>query len=276
VTLAWRAVTATLLPLAVTYGVVSFLADPAHLDTSELRANSLLMSTHPYSFPNIFDPDIVAVSLRNSAVLLIVSIACAVAIGVPGGIAYGWSSRGRARAIAWSASTIAASLPTFFWAVVLELVLILLWLRFGLRPLPIAGFGFDGHLVLPAVALGIRPAAYIFRLTGTAVEEIRHADYVRTAVAKGLRRRALLVRHVLPNATPNIIWATVLATRGAISSLVIVDYVYIWGGAGLTFVQALGVRRLGLATELVFVFAVTSALLALAADVARSRVRGTA
>jgi len=260
----------TLLPLAVAYAAVSFLADPTRLDTSELRANVLLMDTVQFSRVEA-NPFLAAVG--SSAILLLCAMAGAVAIGVPAGVAYGWSSNRSLRTVAWSVSTLAASLPAFFWAVVIELVMILLWIQAGIRLLPPAGFGIDEHLVLPSLALGLRPAAYIFRLTGTAVEEIRHADYVRTAIAKGLGGRQILVRHVLPNALPNIIGATVLGARGALSSLVLIEYVFIWGGAGLTFVQALGTGRLELATALALSFAIGSALLALAADLARARVR---
>jgi len=169
-------------------------------------------------------------------------------------------------------STLAASLPAFFWAVAIELVMIVLWSssRFGSAD----GRVRDRRTPRPARAgARIRPAAYIFRLTATAVEEIRHSDYVRTATAKGLGPRPLLVRHILPNAAPNIIAATVLGTRGALSSLVLIEYVFIWGGAGLTFVQALGTGRLELAIALALSFAIGSALLALAADLARARVQ---
>jgi peptide/nickel transport system permease protein len=259
-----------LLPLAIAYLVVSFLADPARIDTRELRANSLLMNTSQL-FRQESNP--FAAAVGSSAILILASIAGAVAFGVPAGIAYGWSGSRALKALVWSASTLAASLPAFFWAVAIELAMILLWVRFEIRFLPTAGFGIDDHLVLPALALGIRPAAYIFRLTATAVEEIRHSDYVRTAIAKGLGERQLLRRHVLPNAAPNIIAATVLGTRGALSSLVLIEYVFIWGGAGLTFVQALGTGRLELAIALALSFAIGSALLALAADLARARVR---
>ena len=259
-----------LLPLAVAYLVVSFLADPSRIDTRELRANSLLMNTSQL-FRQESNP--FAAAVGSSAILILAAIAGAIAVGVPAGIAYGWSGNRALKAIAWSASTLAASLPAFFWAVAIELVMILLWIKFEIRFLPTAGFGIDDHLVLPALALGIRPAAYIFRLTATAVEEIRHSDYVRTAIAKGLGARQILPRHVLPNAAPNIIAATVLSTRGALSSLVLIEYVFIWGGAGLTFVQALGTGRLGLAIALALSFAVASALLALAANLARARMR---
>ena len=268
----WSVLLNAVLPLAVAYLIISFLVDPANIDTSELQTNSFLMSTHSI-FRNIFDPDILAVSVGASAILLLTSMAGAIAVGVPAGILYAWSGRRALKAVAWSISTVAASLPTFFWAVALELVMILLWFKLGIRVVAIAGFGIDDHLVLPAIALGVRPAAYIFRLTATAVDEIRHTDYVRTAVAKGLPSGLMLVRHVLPNAAPNIIAATVLGARGALSSLAIVDLVYVWGGAGLVFVQALGSRRLVLATELALTFAVASVLLALAADLARARVR---
>jgi len=268
-----RVVLETLLPLAVAYVVVSFLADPTRLDTRELRANSLLMNTTQL-FRQDSNPFTAAVG--SSAILMLTAMVGAVAIGVPAGIAYAWAGGGPLKTIAWSLSTLAFSLPAFFWAVVIELVMILLWVRMGVRFLPTAGFGIDEHLVLPSLALGIRPAAYIFRLSATAVEEIRHADYVRTAIAKGLGARQILPRHVLPNAAPNIIAATVLAARGALSSLVLIEYVFIWGGAGLTFVQALGNGRMELAVALALSFAVGSALLALAADLARARVRVSA
>lgn len=269
--LAARVFLDALLPLAVAYLVVSYLTDPRNIDTSELRTNSLLMNTSQV-FREIDPEHAFPVAIGSSAVLMLTAMAGAVLVAIPAGIAYGWSAGHPLKPVAWSLSTVAAALPTFFWAVAIELLMILLWVRFGFRVVPIAGFGIDGHLVLPSLALGIRPAAYIFRLTALAVEEIRRTDYVRTALAKGLRDRVLLVRHVVPNAAPNVIAATVLGTRGALSSLLIVEFVFIWGGAGLTFVQALGRRDLDLAMQLALAFAVGSALLAIAAELARSKV----
>jgi peptide/nickel transport system permease protein len=257
-----------LLPLVVALLLVVFLADPARLDTSELQRNSLLMNTRSFSI-DVTPLD----AIRNSAILLLAAIVGAIAVGVPTGIAYGWSNNRPLKAVAWSASTFAASLPAFFWAIALELLMVFIFFRFGLRFLPIAGFGIDEHLILPALALGLRPAAYIFRLTGTAVADIRHTDYVRAAIAKGLPDRQLLARHVLPNAGPNIVAATLLGSRGALSSLVIVEFVYIWDGAGLAFVQALGTNRLALASAIILAFAVGSTLLVVGGEVARARLR---
>jgi ABC-type dipeptide/oligopeptide/nickel transport system permease component len=257
-----------MLPLAVAYLLVVFLTDPARLDTSELLRNSLLMNTRP-----IFREVTAVDAIANSAILLATALSAAIAVGVPFGIAYAWSNNRPLRALAWSASTFAASLPAFFWAIALELLMIVIYFQFGLRFLPIAGFGIDEHLILPALALALRPAAYIFRLTATAVGDIRHTDYVRTAIAKGLPDRTLLARHVLPNAAPNIIAATLLGARGALSSLVIVEFVYVWDGAGLAFVQALGGRQFGLASAIALAFAVGSTVLVLGGDLARARVK---
>jgi ABC-type dipeptide/oligopeptide/nickel transport system permease component len=260
------------IPLGVVVGLVTFLADPSHTDVAELRANSLLMGARPI-FREVAAPDELRVALGNSAILLGTAMCGAIALGVPAGIAYGWSRSRAIKSIAWAAATLASSLPAFFWAVALELIMIALWLQFGLRLLPTAGFGVDQHLLLPALALGIRPAGYVFRLTSLAIEETSRAEYVRTARAKGLTSASILRRHALPNAMPQIVSAVVLAVRGALSSLLIVEFVYIWGGAGTTFIQALGQRRFGLAWELALAFGLASVLLALLADVARARPR---
>ena len=258
------------LPFGVTVAIVTILADPARIDVAELRANSLLMHARPI-FRTVAPADELRVAVGDSAILLATAMLGAVAVSVPAGIAYASARSGPLRAPIWAFMTFAASMPVFFWAIVLALGSSLISVQFGLPFLPVAGFGVDAHLVLPALALGVRPMAYIFRLTAIAIEDIRHAEYVRTGVAKGLRDRQVLVRHVLPNATPSIIAAVVLATRAALSSLVIVEFVYIWGGAGTLFVQALGQRRLELASELALSFAIGSAILAFLADAALSR-----
>ena len=68
-----------------------------------------------------------------------------------------------------------------------------------------------------------------------------------------------------------VVAAVVLGTRMALSSLVIVEFVFIWGGAGTLFVQALGQRHLALATELALSFSVGAALLTFISDVVRAR-----
>lgn len=270
VTMALGSVRDLIVPFAVTLAIVVFLSDPSRLDASELRENSLLMHARPM-FRSIAPGDELRVALGDSAILLGAAMLGAVAIALPSGIAYGASRGGAVRSLVWPFATFAASLPAFFWAIVLALSTTLVSETLGLPFLPIAGFGVDNHLILPAVALAMRPSAYVFRLTAIAIEDVRHGEFVRTAIAKGLRDRDVLIGHVLPNAAPSIVAALLLATRMALSSLVIVEYIYIWGGAGTLFVQSLGLRHLELATALAFAFAVGSALLTFVADLARAK-----
>lgn len=274
-TVLWRVFLDAILPLAVAFLVVSWLTDPARIDTGLLRNNSLLMNARPI-FRSVEQADVFTIAVESSAILLVTAMVGAMVVGIPLGILYGWSTNRAFKAMAWSLSTVLVALPAFFWAVALELGMIWIYLNLGWRYLPIAGFGVDEHLVLPSLALGARPAVYIFRFTASAVEEVRHTDYIRTAFAKGLRERMLLTHHVLPNAAPNIITAVVLATRGALSSLVIVEFVYIWGGAALVFVQALGNRRLELALSIALTFAIASVVLTMLAELARARIRVSA
>ena len=166
-----------LLPLLVASLLVLFLTDPARLDTSELLRNSLLMSTRPI-FRVVTPLDAIA----NSAILLATALAGAIAVGVPFGITYAWSNNRQLKALAWSVSTFAASLPAFFWAIALELLMIVIYFQLG-RFVTIAGRDRRTHL-LTALALALRRRrTYVPH--ANPVEQIRHTDYVRTAIAKG-------------------------------------------------------------------------------------------
>lgn len=265
----------TLLPLTFAALTIALLTDALvnRLDPAELRLNTLLMGTRPFRV--LTDGETFVVSVASSVVLVTVAVAGAALVGVVGGVTYAWSRHRRMRALLWTIATIGSSLPTFFWAVAFEVAVFAVYLRTGVRILPQAGFGLDEHLVLPALALAARPTAYILRLTAGAVEQARNEDYVRTARGKGLSELEILRVHVLPNAAPAILAAVVLGARSALSSVVIVEFVYVWGGAGLTFVQAVGARQAVLAGALALTFAFASSLLALAAELAQRRLRST-
>lgn len=258
----------TLLPLGLAALLVTVLTDQIvnHVDPRELRLNTLLMGTRPFRVQT--DAEAFLTAIGSSALLLVTSVGFAALVGVPAGLLYG-SSRVRAlRGVLWAVATIASALPAFFWAVAAELVVLYVASRSGIVILPQAGFGIDQHLLLPTFALAARPAAFIFRLTAGAIDEIRSREYVRTADAKGLSTKDVLLRHIVPNAAPTIVAAIVFGARYALSSLPVVEFVYVWGGAGLTFLQAIGARQSALAAGLALSFAVASVALQLVSVVA--------
>jgi oligopeptide transport system permease protein len=252
--------------LVVTAVLVAWLADVALADArlGELTIGVLLRGTDPFGGRTLAEA--LAIALGRSGALLLAALAVAALVGIAAGVAYAFSTWRAARVIAWGVGTVGASLPSFFWAMLLQLVVVLVFLRTQNRILPTAGFGLDEHIVLPAIALAARPAAYLFRTTATAFEQVRHGDYVRTARAKGLRERLIAERHVAPNALPSIIAGLGLAARAVLSSLAIVEYIFSWNGAGFGFIHALANGRITFATLILIAFALMFLAIGVALD----------
>ena len=126
------------------------------------------------------------------------------------------------------------SMPSFW----LSLVLIIVF-AVQLGWFPTNGTGTAAHYVLPTVALGFSWAAGLMRMVRTSLLEVLQEDYVRTARAKGLQERVVLVRHALRNAMIPIV--TVLGTWLAymVVGTVIVETIFAWPGLGRLLTTAL-------------------------------------
>jgi ABC-type dipeptide/oligopeptide/nickel transport system permease component len=213
--------------------------------------------------------DAVWTATSRSAILLGAALVAAMAIGVTSGVAFAFSRSRVIRGAAWGLGTVGASLPSFFWAMLLQLVVVLVYLRTQRLIAPVSGgFGVDQHLILPALALAMRPAAYMFRTTATALDEARNAPHVVTAWAKGLGPLRVAERHVARNAAPAVFAGLALGAKTALSSLAIVEFVFTWNGAGYAFILAVANGNVTFASALALVFALalaaTGALVALA------------
>jgi len=88
------------------------------------------------------------------------------------------------------------------------------------------------HLVLPAVALGTIPLAFITRITRAAVLEVGNEDYVRTAEAKGMTNAVVTRRHILRNAMLPIVTVIGLQTGLLLSGAILTETVFAFGGIG--------------------------------------------
>lgn len=98
------------------------------------------------------------------------------------------------------------------------------------------------HLVLPAVALGTIPLAIIARITRAAALDVANEDYVRTATAKGLSRRAVERHHVLRNALLPVTTVVGLQVGLLLSGAVLTETVFAWGGMGTWLYDAIRFR----------------------------------
>ena len=124
-------------------------------------------------------------------------------------------------------SLAAVSAPVFWVA-----LLLILYVGVGLRWLPPTGYGGLQYLILPAIALGTRSAAFLARITRANMLEVLGEDYIRTARAKGLSERAVVLKHALRNALIPII--TVIGTDfgSYLSGAVLTESVFGWPGVG--------------------------------------------
>jgi peptide/nickel transport system permease protein len=253
----WGVVSLVATALLVVW-LTDFAINAAPLDDLTLRL--LLAGKAP--FQGLSLPEALWTAVSRSAILVGAALAAAIAIGVLAGAAYAFSRTGLIRAVAWSIGTVGASLPSFFWAMLLQLVVVLVYIRTQRLLAPISGgFGVDEHLILPAIALAMRPAAYIFRTTATALDEARHAPHVITAWAKGLTPSVVAGRHVARNAAPAVLSGMALGAKTALSSLAIVEFVFTWNGAGYGFILSVATGNVAFASAIALVFAVALALM---------------
>lgn len=253
--------------LALTATIVAVVTQAAlaNLDVNSLTLSILMRGSDPFRELDV--PQATAVAIGRSGALLAVALAAATLVGIGAGVAYALSASRMVRGLSWAVGTVGVSLPSFFWAMVLQLAVVLFYVRTEVRFLPTSGFGIDEHLVLPAIAIAARPAAYLFRTTATALEEVRHDDYVRSARAKGLLEAIIARRHIFPNAAPAVVSGFGIAARSALSSLAIVEYVFSWNGAGFGFIHSIATDRAELAIALAVAFAVVFTLVAVAVQV---------
>ncbi len=186
--------------------------------------------------------DVLPGLVTKSLGLLAVALGFATVVAVPLGV---WAATRRRSA--WSLVTILASIvgvsvPSFFAALLLQLGAIRLTRWMGHRVLPVGGFGWDRHIILPALVLAARPVAQIYRVTFVTISDILEQDYVRTARSKGLRELLVMGRHVVRNAAIPILTTVGLSLRFSLSSLPVVEFFFGWPGMGFTLLKSISKR----------------------------------
>jgi peptide/nickel transport system permease protein len=223
-----------------------------------------MVSPHP-SVEGTSVVDELGRALPKSLGLLAVAVALAALVGLSLGI---WTALRRdshfSRTILF-ASVLGISTPSFFAAMLLIWFSVWLYRAAGQRLFPISGFGWDDHLILPALVLAIRPAAAMARLSHNTFAEILDSDYVRTAVAKGLVPRVVLMRHVLRNAGVPLLTTLGVSLRYSLAVLPIVEYIFSWPGVGRVLLTAIHTQDtnavIGMTLPLVLLFVLVNVLL---------------
>jgi len=173
-------------------------------------------------------------------------------------------------------SQVGLSIPSFWFAILLILLFAvkLQWVSAGGFP------GWDGDggawsgvwvgfkaLLLPAAALAAVQAAILARVTRSAVLDVMREDFVRTARAKGLSRRAVLWRHVLRNALVPVLTVMGLQFANLVTSTVVIENVFVLPGIGRLVFQAIANRDLVVVRDVVMLLAGTVVVINFVVDV---------
>ena len=202
-----------------------------------------------------------ATRFEASLLLASVSLAIALAVGLPAGVtAAVW------RGTTWDSamttvSVLGASMPTFW----LGLILIGFFsVRLGW--LPTSGYGSAEYVVLPAVTLAAFSVASIARTARSCMLDALGYDYVRTARAKGLREGVVVGKHALKNALIPLVAVVGLQFGYLIGASAVTETVFTWPGIGLLLVDAIKHRDLPVIQGAVLLVAASFALVNLLVD----------
>jgi oligopeptide transport system permease protein len=185
------------------------------------------------------------VSLQLGALALATAVILGVSVGVLSAACRGrWLDH-----LALGLTLIGVSLPTFVVGAAL-LMIVGLWLKAA----PVGGWGRPSQAILPAVTLALPYAAYIARLTRSALLDVYAEDYIRTARAKGLSEFRVLVDHALRNALLPVLSYLGPAAAAIFTGSFVVEKIFMVPGMGTHVVESINNRdqSLILATVLVY------------------------
>ena len=204
-------------------------------------------------------------ALPKSLGLLAFALLLAALVGLILGISAALRRASRFSELLLFVSVLGTSTPSFFAAMLLIWFATWLYQTTSTQIVPISGFGWDAHLILPALVLAARPAAVVTRLSYNALVEILESDYIRTATAKGLTPNLILLRHVLRNAGVPILTTVGVSLRFSLAILPIVEYIFNWPGIGLRLLKSIEIQDttavVGMTLPLILLFVLVNLLL---------------
>ncbi|HEU5424695.1 MAG TPA: ABC transporter permease [Nitrolancea sp.] len=199
------------------------------------------------------------VSFKLGLIAMAIAIVSGVSLGVLGAIKHNtWVDY-----IASFAAIVGISTPSY--VVVSLLVLIL---ASHLHLVPTGGWkgAFSSLVIIPAIALALYPAAVLARYTRSSMLDVLKMDYIRTARAKGLRERRVIVRHAIQNSLLPVVTVAGLILADVITGSFFVESIYSVPGLGRYFVQSITNRDYPVILGTVLLFGVVISVMNLIVD----------
>ncbi len=193
-----------------------------------------------------------------SARLGILALVLATVIGIPLGILAALKRNSILDYFSLFVSTIGVSVPSFVIAI---FFIIIFASKLKLVKIVQQDWSSPGAWIIPASILGFGTFAFITRLTRSTMLEVMQMDYVRTARAKGLAERVVVLRHMLRNALIPVVTILGPALAGLVTGSFIIELMFSFPGSGRAYVQSIQQRDYSMimGTTLLYAFLVAAA-----------------
>jgi oligopeptide transport system permease protein len=212
---------------------------------------------------------LIAEGFPYTATIGLLAFLVIVPVGVGLGVIAALRQNSRVDYMTMGFATFAASFPNFVVGALMVVVFSVLTYKAtgGNFFLPAGGFGLDDHLIMPVITLALLPTAFTARLTRASTLETIRQDYIRTAWAKGLSERLVVIRHILKNSLIPVVTTLGPTFAFLVTGSVIVETVFNIPGIGRAFVVAVTSRDYPMILGTTVLFSVIIATANLVVDV---------
>ncbi|RLZ07570.1 ABC transporter permease [Faecalibacter macacae] len=220
---------------------------------------------------------IIGETLPNTIVLAVSAIIIATVIGVALGIVSALVKDSWIDRTLLVITSFGMSIPSFFSAIIIAYIFAFLLHEFTSLNMigslyEVDDLGEGKHLtlknlILPAITLGSRPLAVFTQLTRNSLLEVLSQDYIRTAYAKGLSKKTVILKHALRNALNPVVTAISGWFASMLAGAVFVEFVFGWNGLGKEIVNALNTLDLPIVMGAVLVIAVMFIIINIIIDI---------
>ena len=200
----------------------------------------------------------------------------AIGIGIPAGVIAAVNKGNTTDEVSRVAALLGIATPNFWLGLMLILIFAVdafgfvpSWMTFRVIPpadKPLLSPAMLKFLILPAITLGTASAALLMRLTRSAMLEQLNKDYVRTARAKGLSERTVIIKHVLRNSLISVVTVAALQIAFIVDGTVVIEQVFSWPGIGRLLINAIIQRDFPIIQAVVLMVATTIVFANLFAD----------
>lgn len=205
--------------------------------------------------------DLVAARMPVTLTLGVIALAVALLVAIPLGVLAAFYRDTWLDRAALAVSVLGQAMPSFWFGLTLILIFAV-----NLRWLPASGNATWKHFILPAVALGYYAMPAVMRLTRNGMLEVLSSDYVRTARAKGLAPRKILIRHALRNAVIPVIALAAVQFGFMLGGSIVIEAVFSLQGLGQLAWESIARNDFPVVQAIVLVLAMLYIGLTLAAD----------